>query len=342
MDAPPVKYVKTSDGYNIACCSAGSGLPVVVTPFARGHVQLNWRNDLVVTRRAPFITKLAEQFRVITFDDRGQGLSTRGLPQTLALSDFDLDLEAVTAEIEEERFSLVGCARAGHIAARYAIRHPERVSALVLVSCPVSFERSVRPDTWSVGLFDLLPSENWDFFLQTQVLPGLPPEKVRRAVAMLKETVTQKDYETAWNVWRTSDIAKDLPLIRVPTLVLHPRDFSLLAAEESSRMAASIHGASISVIDGSDFFGDAAQAVEAIAAFLSGLETSTPQSALGLSKREIEVLRLIASGYSNLEIAGALVLSVRTVERHIANLYLKTGTRTTAQATAYAIRHNIE
>jgi DNA-binding CsgD family transcriptional regulator len=156
---------------------------------------------------------------------------------------------------------------------------------------------------------------------------------------MLKETVTQKDYETAWNVWRTSDIAKDLPLIRVPTLVLHPRDFSLLAAEESSRMAASIHGASISVIDGSDFFGDAAQAVEAIAAFLSGLETSTPQSALGLSKREIEVLRLIASGYSNLEIAGALVLRV---ERHIANLYLKTGTRTEAQATAYAIRHNIE
>jgi len=53
------------------------------------------------------------------------------------------------------------------------------------------------------------------------------------------------------------------------------------------------------------------------------------------------VLRLVAQGKSNAQIAGALVLSVRTVERHISNIYAKADVRTKAQATAYALRHNL-
>ena len=61
----------------------------------------------------------------------------------------------------------------------------------------------------------------------------------------------------------------------------------------------------------------------------------------GLTDREVEVLRLVAQGKSNAQIAGALVLSVRTVERHISNIYAKADVRTKAQATAYALRHNL-
>ncbi len=63
-----------------------------------------------------------------------------------------------------------------------------------------------------------------------------------------------------------------------------------------------------------------------------------------LSEREIEVLRLIASGKSNQEIAAELVLSVRTVERHISNIYDKigaAGTTSRAIATAYALRTGV-
>jgi DNA-binding CsgD family transcriptional regulator len=56
-----------------------------------------------------------------------------------------------------------------------------------------------------------------------------------------------------------------------------------------------------------------------------------------LTARETEVLRLIASGQSNAEIAAELTLSVRTVERHIGNLYGKIGARGRADATAYAL-----
>jgi ATP/maltotriose-dependent transcriptional regulator MalT len=58
-----------------------------------------------------------------------------------------------------------------------------------------------------------------------------------------------------------------------------------------------------------------------------------------LTAREVEVLRLVADGRTNKEIASALVLSVPTVQRHIANIYAKIGARGRADATAYALRH---
>ena len=65
-----------------------------------------------------------------------------------------------------------------------------------------------------------------------------------------------------------------------------------------------------------------------------------PQVA-GLTSREVEVLRLLAKGQSNKEIAAELVLSVRTVERHITNLYGKIDARGKADATAYAFTHGL-
>jgi non-specific serine/threonine protein kinase len=61
----------------------------------------------------------------------------------------------------------------------------------------------------------------------------------------------------------------------------------------------------------------------------------------GLSERELEVLRLLASGRSNAQIAAELVLSVRTVEKHVANIYAKIGARGRADAATYALRHGL-
>lgn len=68
---------------------------------------------------------------------------------------------------------------------------------------------------------------------------------------------------------------------------------------------------------------------------------AAPAYPAGLSEREVEVLRLIAGGHSNQEIADALVLSVRTVERHITNIYAKIDARGKADATAFALRHGL-
>lgn len=65
----------------------------------------------------------------------------------------------------------------------------------------------------------------------------------------------------------------------------------------------------------------------------------SPQPTGPLSERETQVLRLLARGQSNAEIASELVLSVRTVEKHVANVYAKIGARGRADAATYALRH---
>jgi predicted ATPase/DNA-binding CsgD family transcriptional regulator len=73
----------------------------------------------------------------------------------------------------------------------------------------------------------------------------------------------------------------------------------------------------------------------------TGTQAASPQSLAvgGLSERETQVLRLVALGRSNAEIATELVLSVRTVEKHVANIYSKIGARGRADAATYALRH---
>ncbi len=70
-------------------------------------------------------------------------------------------------------------------------------------------------------------------------------------------------------------------------------------------------------------------------------ELDEPRYPDGLTAREAEVLHLIAAGRTNTEISADLVLSVRTVARHITNIYAKIGTRSKAEATAYAIQRNL-
>jgi ATP/maltotriose-dependent transcriptional regulator MalT len=88
---------------------------------------------------------------------------------------------------------------------------------------------------------------------------------------------------------------------------------------------------------------------EVAAAFLRSLGAAITlhepaENPAGLSTREVEVLELIAAGRSNQEIASALFLSVRTVERHISTIYEKIGAHgkaARAAATAYALNHGL-
>ena len=82
----------------------------------------------------------------------------------------------------------------------------------------------------------------------------------------------------------------------------------------------------------------------AIASALAGHAPSARvaiRAARDLTAREVEVVRLLASGQTNQEIAEELVVSVRTVERHIANIYRKLGARGRAHATAYALTRGL-
>jgi DNA-binding CsgD family transcriptional regulator len=91
-----------------------------------------------------------------------------------------------------------------------------------------------------------------------------------------------------------------------------------------------------------DFFCDGIEpAEEAPQGMLEGAAGHSAPLPGGLSRREREVLRLLAAGESNRQIARRLGLSPHTVERHVANLYRKIGARGRADATAYALRNGL-
>jgi pimeloyl-ACP methyl ester carboxylesterase len=116
MNPPNVQYATTSDGINIAFGASGAGRPLIFLPLTFSHVQLSWTEE---TNLLQWLRGLSERFRVIQYDGRGQGMSTRGLTDTHGGAHEVLDLEAVIERQQLERFILM--ARSWH-AARWVTR----------------------------------------------------------------------------------------------------------------------------------------------------------------------------------------------------------------------------
>ncbi len=341
MDAPLVQYVTTGDGYNIAYARTGRGIPLVLVPLNFSHVQLFWKSESVL---GEWLRGLADRFELIQYDGRGQGMSTRGLSEGFTALDQVTDLETVVDHLALEHFVVMARGPNAHAAIRYAAASPQRVDALLLFSLPS------HGGAWPRTFAQALPSENWRLFLQSfTAFDGRSPDP-DESVDRMASTITQEDWTHFIREWIASDVRDLLPSVSTPTLVVHPQNVIQPSMDESMDLAALLPNGRMVVIGGSTQLGDPDEGLAAVDAFLSSVaeasETSTwsPRAAptVGravLSPREIEVLRLLASGLTSREIGESLTLSVRTVERHIANIYLKTETHGRAQATAYAIAH---
>jgi pimeloyl-ACP methyl ester carboxylesterase/DNA-binding CsgD family transcriptional regulator len=337
MDAPPVQYVTTSDGFNLAYAVTGEGPPFVFLPFRGNHVQLNWGNR----RRREWLEALSERFHVLLYDSRGQGMSSRGLPEGLSMDDFVLDLASVMDRAGFESAILLGHGMFGHAALRYAAAFPERVRALVIMGCGVSMT------AWPTSL-ELLAEQNWDLFLRGQIIAYLPPDELHQEVERIRQFFTQKDYLTVSRAIMSSSVAEYLPRVAAPTLVLHAREFPFVSVDDAVELTAKIANARMVIVDGPPPFGETDANFKALDDFVRslplevaptsdtsfGLQTAT--RAAGLSGRELEVLRLVASGKSNQEIADELVISLHTVRRHLSNLFDKTGVHNRTQAAGLA------
>jgi pimeloyl-ACP methyl ester carboxylesterase/DNA-binding CsgD family transcriptional regulator len=338
MNPPPVQYVRTSDGYDIAYrVLEGAGPPLVFVPPPLIDIDRVWQWF------PDWMEGLAKRFRLIQYDLRGQGFSTRNLPAETTMDGFYRDLEAVVARAGAERFFIWAWAASGHLAVRYAVDHADRVAGLILNSCRVSAlaARAVQ--------FAMLPQENWDLFLRTIAPPDLAQEETRLRVRDFKESMSSNDWDVWVRAFRDSDVSAELPRVRVPALVVHPRRWRLQPAEESMRFAASIPDARFQLIDGNYIYGQADQGLAAIDAFLSDLDVSPPaylatdtsRPTNGLSIRELEVLRLVAAGKSNPQIAEELVISLNTVQRHVSNILAKTGLSNRTEAASFATRNGL-
>jgi len=138
------------------------------------------------------------------------------------------------------------------------------------------------------------------------------------------------------------DITDLLAQVRTPTLVMHAQDDAAVPFEQGRALASAIPDARFVPLEGRNHIllpDEPAWAVflRELTDFLPTLPSDRPTSDL-LTSRETEVLRCVAAGMTNQEIAGQLCVSVRTVERHMGNMYDKLGLRGRAGRAAIAAR----
>jgi DNA-binding CsgD family transcriptional regulator/pimeloyl-ACP methyl ester carboxylesterase len=335
MEPPPVQYVRTSDGVSIAFTVAGSGRTLVHMPWAWNHVQLYW---LPGSTYRHVSEQFVSQFRVVHYDCRGSGLSSRGLPETHSMADYEHDLEAVIGRAAPEKFILLAPGFSGHPAVRYVVSHPERIEALILWSCRV---RGV----WGEVLGDLY-LRDWDAFVDVSARSALEGDDAAQAKRVFREAITQADWIRRNAAAAASSIESAAPRLKVATLILAPSNSALAFGLEdhAKQLAALIPDSRLVLFDDAAGIGTpttGSPAFTAIMAFLADLVPNERGSTVqvndnGLSAREVEVLRLIAAGKSNPQIAEALVISINTVQRHVSNILAKTGAANRTEAAGHA------
>ena len=280
-------------------------------------------------------------------------MSSRNLDPDHSFDDYVFDLEAVVEHLKLERFVMMAGLLTGHTAIRYAAAHPERVEALILIAM------AVDGGIGGMANFEELAARSWDTalmaFIGGNVRVG-DKEGDAASVEYFRETLQRDDFLAMARASRRSNIEPTLSLVQCPTLVVTGPMHGRLQ-EDMRTIAAGIPDARLVVLDTglwmSEMYtqdGSMPAIVPVIDEFLRTIlsksqeETNAQSGAAArfrLSQREAEVLRLIAQGRTNQQIAAELVISVNTVFRHVSNIYAKIGAANRAEATTYAARNGL-
>jgi len=343
---PQLRYAETTDGVSIAHFTMGRGPPIVFASnfwgdanmYAAPHPHTRYMTDRLVELG----------WQVVRYDGSGFGASQRDV------TDFSLEarageIEAVADHLGLRRFAVAGVDFAATVAITFAAVHPDRVSHLVCLNGWAFGEERVSksPASRVTGLISDLAETDWEFF--TTAIAKLvteldDPVHTQRLAELFRRSSTALNHSALQRAMDQVDLRPVLGSLAMPVLVVHDTGFPFGSLALCQDLASRIPNARLATV-----YADRDAEVEAIDSFLRS-RADAPELTLSgagdvggarLTPREVEVLRLIAAGRTNREISDDLVLSVRTVARHITNVYAKIGARSKAEATAYAIRHNL-
>jgi serine/threonine protein kinase/alpha-beta hydrolase superfamily lysophospholipase len=243
-----IQFCITSDGVRLAYASAGSGCPLVKSANWLNHLDYEW--DSPIWKH--WLAELRKHHRLIRYDERGNGLSQWDV-QEMSLELWVKDLETVVEAAGVERFALLGISQGGAVAITYAVRHPERVSHLVLLGAfsrgltargtgeQMAARRALQtlvrlgwgknnPDFKSMFTNSYIPHnstpEQHQWFNDLQQISA-SPENAARILMLIDEI----------------NIRPLLPLVSVPALVFHGDGDRVIPAEEGRILATEIPGA---------------------------------------------------------------------------------------------------
>lgn len=349
-----IRYAEL-DGASIAWSAVGQGPPLVIGGWWSSHLDLDWRS----TKFRHFVSALAEHRTVIRYDRPGAGVSDRGVMPARTLEEELATLEALIDEAAPGAISLFGASSGGGVASLYAARHPERVERLVLYG---TYARGVdlAPPAARKTMLAIV-DQHWGLgsrVLADLFLPDATADERAEFAEFQRRSASREVALASLRAVYDFDATGHLGDVLAPTLVLHRRDDRAIPFALGKELAGRIRNARFVALEGDDHFpwrGDADAVVRETLAFLGVHVEHAPASvaaaavgrsgtagtAARLTEREREILRLVARGETDAEIAAHLVLSTHTVHRHIANIRTKLGVPSRTAAAAWALRNEL-
>jgi class 3 adenylate cyclase len=285
---PQTRYARSGEvGIAYQVVGQGDMDLVVAFPFV-SHLDLLWEGPA----QASFVRRLGSFARVILFDRRGVGLSdpVQGAPTLEERMD---DVRAVMDAAGSERAAILGMSEGGSACMLFAATYPERTSALVLWG---AVARSTEADDypWAppkqalIEANEELVSPLWG---QGATIDIFSPSLAEDPQAREFQARFERQTSSPMRVWQLfemfldTDVREALPLIQVPTVVLHRRGDRAVNVRAARWLAEQIEGSHYVELEGQDHFpwvGDSEAALGEIQEFLTGVRPGpSPERVLG-------------------------------------------------------------
>lgn len=343
-----IRFCTSRDGVRLAMACTGSGPPLVRV--------FDWLTDVekdltsVVNRH--WVEELSRDYGYVRYDSRGCGFSDRDI-ERMSLDAWVEDLEAVIDAMKLERVPLLGISQGAAVAITYAVRHPERVSQLVLYG---AFARGLLVRDNSAQVLERAQG----LLKAAEIGWGADDQSFRQVFvhSMFRDATTeqlrafdevQRNMISGVNAARFLKSGFEIDIqalareVRCPVLVAHAKDDPLMPFSEGLLLASLIPDSRFVPLEGSNhipFESDSAWPLflAELRAFLPAPSSvrpraSGPEAVAGpLTPRQLQILRAVARGETAKQIARALDLSPRTVEMHVANVLATLRCSSRAQA----------
>jgi len=350
-----IRFCAAPDNTRLAYTTTGQGPPLVKAANWYSHLEHDWTSPLW----QPWLEGWSRYHTLYRYDQRGCGLSDWNI------SDFSFDrlvgdLETMVDAAGLEKFDLFGLSQGSPVAIAYAARHPERVGRLIVYGAYVQGVLSADPTPKGIEMAEVglkLLKLSWgsdnpvyrQLYTKFLIRDGTPEQFAWLSNLELVSTSP----ENALALQRTFtivDIRELAKTIQAPTLVMHSKGDMIISFERGRQTAIHIPGARFVVLDGSNHIlvatePAAAQFWDEFYRFL-GIEAKAPAKTtaaapeekilLELSGAKRDVLRLMAQGYNNMEIARKLTLSEKTVRNYISIIYAKLQIKSRGEAIVLA------
>ena len=241
------RYCTTTDGVRLAYATTGNGPPLVKASNWLTHLDFEWGSPIW----RHWYTALSLHHRLIRYDERGNGMSQRDVPD-VSFDTWVRDLETVVDAAGLDRFPLLGISRGGPIAIAYAVRHPERVTQLVLYGAfaaglkHVGTPQELEARRALTSLMRLGWGLNNPAFCRTftcRFIPKATPEHEQWFDELQRVSTSPENAATLMELDDDIDVRVLLSQVKTPTLVMHCDRDHAVPPEKGRLLAAEIPGA---------------------------------------------------------------------------------------------------